>query len=388
MNGQPALFGGRPLFSSPRPVGQLAAPPIESYLRLLRQAYDSRALRTGPIAASLERELAAFHGVRHCLVFVNAGFALTMLMRHYAAGRHGNVIMPAFTFRGLPHFARWAGQVPRFCDVEPNTHGLDPKSAAAAIDEDTVAILAVNNVHSASDIDALCALAGERRLPILFDSVYALGATYGGHVLGRFGNAEVYSMHATKLLNGFEGGYVTTDDDALYSALRRYRDGGRVNANLNEMHAAMATLCLQELPKVIASNAQRYRRYRSALASVPGLKLLEYRNEDIERYNYEMALLEITGEWPLTRDETIKLLRAEGAIISTYYSPPLHRLPQAPAGVPVPELPVTENLAARFLQLPVGELMSLDDIDALAAYLKRLSRNGDEVALRLREMKA
>ena len=106
-----AIFGGPPLFSEVRPIGQLAVPAQEAFLDRVKQAYDARRLSNdGPQVRELEERLAEFHGVRHCIALANAGLGLMMLMQILAQGRSGQVIMPAFTFRGLPHFARWAGQ--------------------------------------------------------------------------------------------------------------------------------------------------------------------------------------------------------------------------------------------------------------------------------------
>ena len=292
--------------------------------------------------------------------------------------------MPSFSYRGLPHFAQWAAQMPAFCDVEETTHGLDPRTLETRLDERTTAILAVSNFNSACSIDELCDLARRNGIPIFFDSVYAAGATYRGTPLGSFGCAEVFSLHATKLLNGFEGGYVTTDDDDLAAWLRRLRDGDGVNVRLNDVHAAMALASLDELATVIARNRERYRKYQSVCERLPGFALLPYRNEESERYNYQMAVVEVTDPWPFTRDETVKLLRAEGVAITAYYSPPLHRSAHAPAGSAVPDLPVSERLAERFMQLPVGELVSLEDIETLGAYLETVASQGASVAQRLR----
>jgi len=380
-----AVFGGQPLFASPKPVGQLAMPEFRQYEEVLKRILEGRRFTGGgPMVRELERRLAAFHEVRHCLAFANAGLALVMLMRVLARGRDGEVIMPAFSYRGLPHFARWAAQMPRFCDVERETHGLDVDSVASSINERVTCILAVSNVTGPCDVERLCALASASDVPIFFDSVYAFGSTYRGRRLGCFGRAEVFSMHATKLLNGFEGGYLTTDDDGLTQELRDLRDGSSVNVELSELHAAMALLCLDDVPAVIARNRERYLAYRTVCDGLQGLRLLPYRKDGEEAHNYEMAIVEVEPSWLLTRDETVRLLRAENAIIASYYSPPLHRSPHCPPEVVTPALPVSEDLSTRFLQLPVGELVSLEDIERLADYLQFINHRSEEIATRLR----
>jgi len=391
-----AVFGGNPLFAGPKPIGQLDAPDVGDYLATLKEAYDARHLTNdGPILLKLEQKLRRLHGTRHCIALANAGLGLTMLMQVFAKGRRGEVIMPAFSYRGLPHFCQWAGQTPRFCDVDRRTHFLDVRAVEAAVSAVTTSILAVCNFNNPGDIEGVCAVGRRHGVPVFLDSVYAAGATHGGRMLGSFAHAEVFSLHATKLLNGFEGGYITTDDDDLDRLLRWQRNfalpGSRppvagaesvlgLNAKLNEFHAALATLSVDRLDGIIARNRARYEAYCRGLARIPALSLIPY--AEGERANYQMAVVEIRAGWPLSRDETVALLRAEGAAISAYYSPPLHRSEHCPAGVATPALPVAEELARNFVQLPVGELTTVADVDAICGLLAFVAENGAGAAKR------
>ena len=356
-------------------------PPVDTYLALLRRAFDARCFSgNGPLVLELERRLAEYHGVRHCVAVANAGLDLVMLMRMFAGGRAGEVVMPAFGYNGLPHFAQWAGQMPRFCDVDAQTHGLDPRAVAQALSSQTTSILAVCNFHDAGAVEELCAVARAAGVPILFDSVNALGGTHRGRMLGSFGRAEVFSLHATKLLNGFEGGYITTDDAALANELRAQRD----HARLNEVHAAMAIASLDDLDAVIQRNKARFDAYAEICTRLRGFELLRYRQEAGARHAFPLVVAAVSQEWPLTRDETVQVLRAEGAAIGAYYSPPLHRSAHAPPGLPVRTMPVSEALARRFVQLPAGELTSLDDIERIGGRLAFIQRHGAAIASRIR----
>jgi dTDP-4-amino-4,6-dideoxygalactose transaminase len=398
-----AIFGGGALFERKRPVGQLDAPPVEDYLNLLRVPYDARYLTNdGPLLKRLEDRLREYHQVRNCIAVANAALGLTMLMQLFGNGKSGEVVMPAFSYRGLPHFAQWAGQMPRFCDVDPLTHGLDPQAVENCLSEATTAILVVCNFNSPGAIDELCALGQRHNIPVILDSVYGLGSSYKGRLLGGFADAEVFSTHATKLLNGFEGGYITTNNDELAATLRWQRNfslhGLRppaadkwphalgVNAKLNELHAAMALLSLDRLAGVIERNKQRYEAYRAEIEDIDGVSLLPSLDDQTEKRNYEMAILDIDPGWPLTRDQLLAILKAEGAAISPYYSPPLHKSPHRPADMAVPDLPVSEQLATRYLQLPVGEQVSLDDIAQIGALLSFVHEQGAEIAGRLQSV--
>jgi dTDP-4-amino-4,6-dideoxyglucose len=394
-----AVFGGPPLFERSRPIGQLTAPDVEEFLGSLRAVFELRRLTNdGPLVQQLERRLAAFHDTRHCVALANAGIGITMLLQLFARGRRGEVIMPSFSYRGLPHFARWAGQEPRFCDVEEDSHALDPRAVEAAINSRTTAILAVCNCHSTGDIAGLCRAAERAGIPILFDSVDALGGTHRDRRLGGFGQAEVYSVHATKLLNGFEGGYITTNIDRLAALLRWQRNfclagfepagAGAdedlvlgVNAKLNEIHAAMALLSLDRLDETVNRNRARASAYRAMCDGLPGIQLvLSPRCEALS--NCARLVAELTMPWPLSRDQMVALLRAEGMPVAAYYHPLLHWSDALGDG-PRQHLPVSEALAGRFLQLPSGDLVSIGDIGSIDALLKFVAVNGGAIRSRL-----
>ncbi len=362
------------------------------FFALAREIYvNQRLTNNGPLVQRLEERLAELHDVRHCIAFSNACLAIVTLLCHLAGDRHGEVIMPAFTYVGLPHLAQWAGQMPRFCDVDAESHTLDPAAVAAAIGKQTTAIMGVHQVNAPSHIDALSEIADAHGIPLIFDAVHGIGCTHRGKAIGGFGRAEVFSLHATKLLNGFEGGYITTNDETLSEAMRSMRNFGFVgeskvatlglNAKLNEVHAACALASIDRLPEIIASNRERVKVYRDTFAAIPGLGWLSYGN-DGEARNYEYALLSVPPGWPLRRDKLIDLIRAEGALARAYYSPPLHLSSHCP-----PEaraiLPVTERLAGEFIQMPVGELVGEEEVEKLAELFIFMHDHAVEIRQRL-----
>lgn len=389
-----AHMGGKPLFERPRPIGQLDMPPIEGFLKYVREIHGSkRFTNNGPFAKELELRLAEIHGTRYCVTVANATVGASMILRCLALGKQGNVIMPAFTYPGLPHIARWAGQSPSFSDVDPETHTLSVEAVDSVINEQTTAILAVCNTNYPGDMDGLEALAKKRKIPICFDSVNSFGASYKGKPIGGFGEAEVFSLHATKLLNGFEGGYITTNNEELAHTLSVQRNFGfraptdksvnpfalGFNAKLNEFSAAMALCCLDPLAKLIAENKERYDAYCDFFKDVPGISFLPYKNAESEKYNYLMAIAEPGKSWPISRDNTVKLIRAENLLARAYYCPPLHQTSHCPKGLKVPPLPITENLAKRFIQMPVGSLVSISNIKSIAEFFKFMADNSKEI---------
>lgn len=331
---------------------------------------EGRFCGDGSKVLELEARLADYHGVRSCVAVANAGLGLFLLLRHNAR-RDGEVLLPAFTFRGLPHFVRMAGQRPHFCDVDRRSHALDPAAVESVISRRTTAVLAVWNFNAPPAIAQLFELARASGVPLFLDSVYGVGSSFMGVRAGGHGSAEVFSLHATKLINGFEGGYITTNEPELAEELRKMRTG---RAELNELHAAMALLSLDALSKTIERNRERFELYREAFHDLDGVTLLEYPSGDSSTASYQLVVAKIGAPWPLRRDQMVDILRAEGAAINPYYSPPLH-LGRT--------LPVTAELAECFLQLPSGELVLAQDIERLAEFLAFIQAHGDEIRRRL-----
>lgn len=391
------LFGGAPLFTTPRAIGQLALPDEDQFFQFAAGMYERRRMtNNGPLVIELERRLGEMHLVPHVVAVANASLGLIMLMEAVARVPGGDAIMPAFTYAGLPHLAQWAGLKPRFCDVNEGSHALDPRAVADAVGPGTALILGVHQVNSPCAVAEFEALSRKTGVPLLFDSVHGAHCTVSGKPIGGFGMAEVFSLHATKILNGFEGGYITTHDAALAVTLRRHRNFGFVdegttsgigmNAKLNEVHAAAALACLDGLDALVERNRQRYDAYCGAFSGITGLDWMRYEDNG-ERWNYEFFLLDVGAEFPLDRDQAVAVLRAENALGRPYYSPPLHRSPHFPEGMKVPHLPVTERLARRFIQMPVGESLQPGDEAQLAQLFVFMARHADEIRTRIEQAK-
>lgn len=369
-----ALFGGPPTFQRVRPIGQLATPNPELFQDCLGAAVAHESGRGPSLIPRLEQELQQLHQVEHCVTFSNACVALIALTELLGRVPEGEVILPAFTYMGLPHLVQWTGHRPRFCDVLEEEHTLDPSAVRRALGPKTALILGVHQVQAACRVEEFAALSEEFEIPVIYDAVHGLYNTHRGQPIGCFGEAEVFSLHATKLLNGFEGGYITTRNGDLARRLRALREDGQsvagaplqrgLNGRLPEFHAALVLAGIGDLPKTAERNRARYDRYRSVLEEVPGVRVLEY-PADGEQRNYEFTLVWVEPEFGFTRDEVVQILMAEGTRIRAYYGPAVHQTEHRPDWIEEPSLPITEHLAKHILQMPVGEHVSLEDIDRI-----------------------
>ena len=382
-------LGGAPLFvDRVRPIGQLSAPPMDAFLGQMRRQYDPSYL-PGAAVSELEAALANLHEVSFCIACSNACVGLIALTELLANRASGEVILPAFTYVGLPHLVQWSGHQPRFCDVGEDSHALDADAVRAAINDETALILGVHQVNAPCSIDALQALSEETGVPLIFDAVHGLYNTHRGRPIGNFGRAEVFSLHATKMLNGFEGGYITTNDAALAAALRQLLNHGRrpdgrvgglgLNGQLSDVHAAFALAGIDGVAAASQRNFDRYRRYQAGVSKIAGLSVFPY-PENGERFNYEFTLVEVHPAFGINRDRTVELLLQEGTRARAYYGPPVHLTSHRPPEQAAPHLPVTEALAERFIQMPVGEHVSLDDIDRICQRMAQMHAHAAQLS--------
>jgi dTDP-4-amino-4,6-dideoxygalactose transaminase len=384
-----ALFGEKPSFADVKPTGNLYRPNIETYLSYSRSIYQNKCYTDGNLCLLLERRLAEFHAVERA-VSVNSGFwGHVLAMSVLALPERQEIVAPAFGYRRTDDMIAWAGYIPHFCDVDSETLGPSVDSIKAALNERTALILAPHPMVNCCDARSIEDLGRAHGIPVVFDSVEAAYRTQNNKRIGGFGDAEVFSMHATKLLNAFEGGYITTNNSQLAELLQRVRRGGIVsddriddgralNATLNEMHAAMALASLDEVNGQVALNRRKYDIYVAGLRTIDGLKIVPHKES--ERPDYRLIVVRIDDSWPLSRDHTLRLLQAENVLARPYYSPLNHKVVEYPRICPT--LPVTEAIFLSFIVLPNSAHVSETDVEKIVDILANILRHGTELKSR------
>ena len=244
--------------------------------------------------------------------------------------------------------------------------------------------LRVHDVDTCVEVD--------HRLRLLFDAAHALGCSHDGRALGGFGDAEVLSFHATKYVNSFEGGAITTDDDALAARARAMRNFGLAgddqvtmlgtNAKMSEAAAAMGLTSLESADEVVAINRDNHAAYRRGLAGLPGVALVPYPDRD--PHNHQFVVLEIDADAAgLSRDELRDVLRAEGVLARRYFHPGCHHAEPYRSRPGVRRLPHTDAVAAKVLSLPTGPAVTLEAIAEICRILRLAVGAADLVRGRL-----
>lgn len=388
-----AIFGGNPTFSTIRSTSNLVKPDTDVFFSYAKKSFDSRWLtNNGLLVQTLEKRLAHLHNTKHCVTFCNGLWGLVLCMKQLALPGKTQVILPSMTYRRLADIVAWAEMVPHFCDVDAQMLGVSAATVESCITDETALILVAQPIVNICDMDELSAVAHKHDIPILFDSVEAAYASYKGKMIGSFGNAECFSMHASKLINGFEGGYMTTDDAMLADSVKKARAFGfsgpdnvetlGLNAKLNEIHAAMALTSLDDLDDQIIRNRKRYQAYCDYLEPVVGIEIVKY--DEIEIRGFKNILVKLNDRWPISRQDTLDILHAENMLARPYYYPPLHKM-NASYPTIKPELPVSELLTQNYLLLPSGQFVSSEDIQAITALLGFIQSSNDQLDLLLEQ---
>lgn len=388
-----AIFGAAPAFADQLHVGR---PNIGDRARLMErinQIVDSKWLTNGgPYVQEFERRIADLAQVKHCVAMCNATVALEIVIR--ALDLQGEVIVPSFTFVATANALQWQEITPVFCDLDPRTHTLDPNQVEQMITSRTTGIMGVHLWGQACDVESLAEIAARRGLKLIFDSTHAFGCSYQGRMIGSFGNAEVFSFHATKLINSLEGGAVVTNDDDLARKIRLMKNFGftsydqtsyiGINGKMNEVAAAMGLTNLESLDDFIAVNRRNYDQYARELAGLEGIALLPYPKG--EKWNYQYVVLDIDESRTIvTRDELIEILHRENVLARRYFYPGCHRMEPYRSAFPDAglRLPETERLANRVLCLPTGTAVEENQISIISRILRGVLEHRDEIKRRL-----
>jgi dTDP-4-amino-4,6-dideoxygalactose transaminase len=390
-----AITTGRPAFAEPLFVGRPNIGDRESFLARVNDIMDRRWLtNNGNYVQELESRLADHLGVKHCIAMCNATVALEITIR--ALEMKCEVIVPSFTFIATAHALQWQQITPVFCDVDPKTHTIDPGRVEELITPRTSGIIGVHLWGGACDVEALQEIASRRGLKLLFDAAHAFSSSHGGVMIGGFGDAEVFSFHATKFFNSFEGGAVTTNDDRLAAQIRLMKNFGfagydnvvyvGTNGKMSEISAAMGLSSLEKLDEFIEVNRANYLRYREGLADLSGIRMI--RHDEGERRNFQYVIAEIDEEVTgLSRDHLLQVLHAENVIARRYFYPGCHRMEPYRSYFPHAAylLPETERLVQRVICLPTGTAVDDEAIDTICRIVRCAVERGPEISELLAE---
>jgi dTDP-4-amino-4,6-dideoxygalactose transaminase len=385
-----AIFGCSPAFPEKLHVGRPNIGDRQRLLERINDLLDRRWLsNNGLYVQEFEQRLADFTGAKHCIAMCNATVALEIVIR--SLGLTGEVIVPSFTFIATPHALQWQEITPVFCDVDPQTHNIDPHRVEQLITPRTTGIIGVHVWGRPCNVEVLTDIAQRHNLKLAFDAAHALGCSYKGRMIGNFGEAEVFSFHATKFLNTFEGGAVATNSDELAEKIRLMKNFGfgsgydnviyiGTNGKMDEASAAMGVTGLESIEDFIAVNYRNYKQFKTELENLPGVRLIDY--NEAEKNNYQYIILEIDEQKAgINRDELVQILQAENVIARRYFYPGCHQMEPYRSYFPNAKLllPETEKLTQKVMSLPTGTAMTEESVKKICEIIRLCVKESSEI---------
>ena len=348
----------------------------EEVLAAMARVYDSQWYVLGEEVRQFEQEYSRFSQVAHTVGVGNGLEALALTLRALGIGPGHEVLVPANTYIATWLAVTQVGAVPVPVEPDPNTSNLDPARLAAALTPRTRAILPVHLYGQPCQLDAILALARQHSLWVVEDNAQAQGATFGGRPTGSFGVANATSFYPTKNLGALgDAGAITTNEADLAQRLAALRNYGSTtknqhavvgyNSRLDELQAAVLRVKLRHLPAAIAQRRQLAAWYQQQLSGLPGLRL-------------PVVSAGATAAWHLyvvhtpRRDALRRHLAAHGIGTLIHYPVPPHQQPAyAHLRYPPGSFPITEELAATCLSLPLWPGMTEAMVAAVARVIRR-----------------
>ena len=356
-------------------VTRSSMPSFEEYCEEIKDLWNSHWLTNmGVKHQQLESQLKEYLGVSHVTLYTNGHLALENVIAAMNLPVGGEVITTPFTFASTTHAIVRNGLVPVFCDINDVDYTMDVTKIEELITERTCAIVPVHVYGNICDVDAIQAIADKHGLKVIYDAAHAFGVTYNGVGIGNFGDASMFSFHATKVFNTIEGGAVTFRDDALDGVLYDMKNFGirgpenvvfvGSNAKMSEFQAAMGICNLRHVDEEICKRGVVAERYRQRLFGVKGIQLTSSQMGVKTNYAYFPVVFDGYKD---TRDEIFTKLMDQGIIARKYFFP-LTNSYECYKDLPTAgeeKTPVAKHIADRVLTLPMYADLYLEDVDRI-----------------------
>lgn len=354
-------------------VTRSSLPPFEEYLAEIADIWDSRWLTNfGTKHNQLIEELKPILGDAGIALFTNGHNALEAALAALGLD-DGEAITTPFTFASTTHAISRAGMTPVFCDVDPATCCIDVSKVESLITERTKAIVPVHVYGMMCDVEAIDAIARKHGLKVVYDAAHAFGVRKEGVPAGLFGDASMFSFHATKVFHSIEGGCVVYQDESLAERIREQQNfgmdfAGEVNviagnAKMNEFAAAMGLCNLRHLDDAISSRRAATERYRERLGGAEGIKLLEPQPDVEGNYAYFPAFFD-PAVFEGGRDGIVEKLGTENILARKYFYPLTCDFP-CYSDLPRAEVPIARKMADEVLALPLFEGLTAEMVDRI-----------------------
>lgn len=276
-------------------------PPIDEYIDQIKEIWDTHWITNqGPLHERFIEQTKSILKVPQVVPFVNGHLALDIAIKAFQL--KGNVITTPFTFASTTHALVMNGLEPKFCDISLADFTIDVERIEELIDENTSAIMPVHVFGYPCNTGKIDRIAKKYNLKVIYDAAHVFGVEIDGIGIGNYGDASMFSLHATKVLHSIEGGLLTFNNPEYKSVFNLYKNFGitgpeevvavGLNAKMNEFQAAMGLVNLRHLEDECEKRKEVVNTYRSKLADVPGIYFLEDKPGVKHNYAYFPILVD------------------------------------------------------------------------------------------------
>ncbi len=355
-------------------VTRSSMPPYEEFIEAIKPLWETHWLTNmGQYHQQLEKELSEYLQVKELSLMVNGHMSLEMAIQAFGFPEGSEIITTPFTFISTTHAIVRNKMVPVFCDVKLSDGTIDESKIEELITEKTVAIVPVHVYGNVCNTGEIQRISDKYGLKVIYDAAHAFGVKYNGEGIGTYGDASVFSFHATKVFNTIEGGAVTFSEHKLYEKLYNLKNFGirgeelvteiGANAKMNELCSIMGLCNLKRFDKTVADRKKSYDEYIDRLSSKAGIEFFE-ENEDATK-NYAYFPIIVSSSYELTRDELYNKFKSYGINTRKYFYPLTADQACFKNKYKTVMLPNARSLAERVLTLPMFEGMSTEIIEKI-----------------------
>lgn len=352
-------------------VTRSSMPEFEEYCEEIKELWDSCWLTNmGAKHKQFEADLKKYLHTENVCLYCNGHLALENIIA--AMELTGEVITTPFTFASTTHAIVRNGLTPVFCDINPDTYTIDVDKIESLITDKTSAIVPVHVYGNICDIKAIQAIADKHNLKVIYDAAHAFGVEYNDENVANFGDASMFSFHATKVFHSIEGGMVSFKNPDLYQIMNDRKNFGirgpesvvyvGGNAKMNEFSAAMGICNLRHLDDEIAKRKAVVEKYRERLENVDGIRLCPIQENTKPNYAYFPVVFD---GYKYTRDEACDRLKENDIIARKYFYPLTNSFECYKGKFDVNDTPIALDVSKKVVTLPLYADLSLDYVDRI-----------------------
>ena len=357
-------------------VTRSSMPPYEEYIEAIKPLWESHWLTNmGKYHQELEEKLEQYLDVPKISLTVNGHMALELAIQAFDFPEGSEVITTPFTFVSTTYAIVRNRLEPVFCDVKESDGTIDESKIESLITPRTVAIVPVHVYGNLCNVDEIQRIADKYNLKVIYDAAHAFGVKRDGVGIGNYGDASIYSFHATKVFNTIEGGAVVCKDDKMYARMHDLKDFGirneevtasvGANGKMSEFSAIMGLCNLNHLEEAFAAREKAFLRYCDSLKAVKGIRIPEPDVPASRNYAYFPIFIE--DEYELSRDELHKKLADKNIYARKYFYPLTADQACFKNRYKNADLGIARKLSSQVMVLPLYEEISEEQIEEIVA---------------------